>query len=197
MTKLSRALDILGRRIKEQGLHVTVLWAADHAVRIIAGAPIRSLSQISPAIHVGGQYRRRGWGRLRARGVTAVVNMRIEFDDEKAGIAPPRYLHIRVVDDDTPTIEQLHRGSAFIQDESRKGGSAYIHCGSGIGRAPTMAAAYLISTGLTAEQAWNLIRQTRPFIRPTAVQVEQIERFAARLGDEAKAHHALEKRKEE
>jgi hypothetical protein len=43
-----------------------------------------------------------------------------------------------------------------------------------------MAAAYLISTGLSPEGAWARIRETRPFIRPTQVQVEQIERFAAR-----------------
>jgi hypothetical protein len=47
-----------------------------------------------------------------------------------------------------------------------------------------MAAAYLISTGMTAEGAWALIRETRPFIRPTPVQVTQIERFAALFGNE-------------
>jgi protein-tyrosine phosphatase len=114
--------------------------------------------------------------------------MRIEFDDAEAGIALSNHLHLRVVDDDTPTIEQLRAGIAFIQDESRKDGSVYIHCGSGIGRAPTMAAAYLINSGLSAEQAWALIRETRPFIRPTPVQVEQIERFAALLeGNESQS----------
>jgi hypothetical protein len=190
MKKLRRALNILRRRMKEQGLQVTALWAADHAVRIVTGANIRGLSQITPQIHVGGQYRRRGWNRLKARGVTAVLNMRIEFDDDEAGIAPPRYLHIRVVDDDTPTIEQLQAGSAFIRDESQEGGSVFIHCGSGIGRAPTMAAAYLITTGLSPEQAWTRIRQKRPFIRPTAVQVEQIERFSAQQRSQTGADRA-------
>ena len=83
---------------------------------------------------------------MEARGITAVVNMRIEFDDSDAGIAPPRYLHLPVVDDHAPTLEQLQTGASFMADEIARGGGVYVHCGSGIGRAATMAAAYLIST---------------------------------------------------
>jgi predicted protein tyrosine phosphatase len=154
-------------------------WAADHAVRIITGAPLRRVSQITPRLHVGGQYRRRGWSRMEARGITAVVNMRVEFDDQEAGIAPPRYLHLSVIDDQAPTLEQLRTGCAFIAEEVAREGAVYAHCGSGIGRAATMAAAYFISTGRTEEDAWTLIRAARPFIRPTPPQLEQIEHFAA------------------
>ena len=41
MSKIVRGLEILQRRLAEQGFGVTVWWAADHAVRIITGAPIR------------------------------------------------------------------------------------------------------------------------------------------------------------
>jgi protein-tyrosine phosphatase len=54
-----------------------------------------------------------------------------------------------------------------------------VHCGSGVGRAPTMAAAYLVSTGLSADQAWALIRKTRPFIKPTQPQLAALEQFVA------------------
>jgi predicted protein tyrosine phosphatase len=176
--KLLRGLGILRQRLSEQGLRVTVWWAADHVVRIITGAPLRRVSQITPQLHVGGQYRRRGWSRMEARGITAVVNMRVEFDDQEAGIAPPRYLHLRVVDDQAPTLEQLYDGSAFIAKELARKGAVYVHCGSGIGRAATMAAAHLISTGRTEQESWALIRASRPFIRPTPPQIEQIRRFA-------------------
>jgi predicted protein tyrosine phosphatase len=175
--KLLRGLGILRQRFTEQGFEVTIWWAADHAVRIITGAPLRRVSQITPQLHVGGQYRGRGWSRMEARGITAVVNMRVEFDDQEAGIAPPRYLHLRVVDDHAPTLEQLAMGTAFMTDEIARKGAVYVHCGSGIGRAATMAAAYLISTGRTEQDAWALIRATRPFIRPTSPQLEQIQRF--------------------
>ena len=41
-----------------------------------------------------------------------------------------------------------------------------------------MAAAYFVSTGLSPEQAWDKIRETRPFIRPTDIQKTQLEAFA-------------------
>ena len=119
---------------------------------------------------------------MKARGITSVVNMRIEFDDQDAGIAPERYLHLRVVDDQAPTLEQLQAGCAFMADELAQGGVVYVHCGSGIGRAATMAAAYLISTGMTEPESWALIRAARPFIRPTPPQLEQIRRYAAEAG---------------
>jgi protein tyrosine phosphatase (PTP) superfamily phosphohydrolase (DUF442 family) len=178
LKKVAKGIRILWGRLTQQGLRVTVLWAADHGVRIITGAPIRNLSQITPQLHVGGQYRRRGWPRLAARGVTAVVNLRVEFDDNDAGIAPPRYLYLPTVDDNPPTLEQLHTGVAFIAEEIARGGGVYVHCGSGVGRAATMAAAYLVSTGLTPDQAWACIREVRPFVRPNPVQVAQVERFA-------------------
>jgi protein tyrosine phosphatase (PTP) superfamily phosphohydrolase (DUF442 family) len=174
-----KGLRILWLRLTRQGLRVTAWWAADHAVRILTGAPIRRLSEITPHLHVGGQYRRRGWPRLRARGITAVVDLRVEFDDNDAGIAPPHYLYLPVPDDHAPTLEQLQTGIKFIAGEIAQGGSVYVHCGSGIGRAATMAAAYLISTGMSADEAWATIRAVRPFVRPTPPQLEQIERIAA------------------
>jgi predicted protein tyrosine phosphatase len=178
LTKAVNGVRILWERITVQGLRVTALWAAEHAVRIVTGAPIRSASQITPQLHIGGQYRRRGWSRLVARGITAVVDVRLEFDDSDAGIAPSRYLYLSVEDDHAPTLEQLHAGTAFIAKEIARGGSVYVHCGSGVGRAPTMAAAYLVSTGMTPAQAWACIEEVRPFIRPKPVQIAQVERFA-------------------
>jgi protein tyrosine phosphatase (PTP) superfamily phosphohydrolase (DUF442 family) len=176
---LTRGLAILWRRFTEQGVRVTAMWAADHAVRILTGAPIRRVSQITPHLHVGGQYRARGWPRMAARGITAVINLRIEFDDEAAGIAPPQYLYLPTVDDHAPTLDQLRAGAEFVAEVVAQEGGVYIHCASGVGRAATMAVAYLISTGLSPDRAWMAIRQVRPFVRPTAVQFEQIEHFAA------------------
>ncbi len=160
---------------------MTALWAADHLVRIVTGAPIQSLSRITPNLHIGGQYRQRGWRRLSERGITAVVNMRIDFDDETAGIAPGRYLYLPTTDDRAPSLEHVRTGVSFIQEEVKRGGGVYVHCGAGVGRAPAMAAAYLVSTGLTTDEAWARIRKVRPFIRPKAVQIDRIREFADSL----------------
>jgi protein tyrosine phosphatase (PTP) superfamily phosphohydrolase (DUF442 family) len=176
--RLGKGLGILWYRLKQQGLRTTALWVADHAVRLVMGAPIRSVTQITPHLHVGGQYRRRGWPYLASRGISAVVNMRSEFDDQSAGIAPPRYLHLPTEDDHAPTLEQLKTGTAFVADEISRGGCVYIHCGAGVGRAATMAVAYLVSTGMSPDAAWARVRKVRPFIRPTEAQIRQLGRFA-------------------
>jgi predicted protein tyrosine phosphatase len=181
LNKARKALAILWDRLVGQGIRVTALWAADHLVRIVTGAPMQSVSQITPQLHVGGQYRQRGRRRLTLRGITAVVNMRIEFDDEEAGIAPERYLHLPTVDDTPPSLEHLREGADLIAEEIERGGGVYVHCGSGVGRAPTMAAAYLVSTGVTPEEAWARIRAVRPFVRPRPQQVAQLRRFAEGL----------------
>lgn len=118
---------------------------------------------------------------MRERGITAVVNLRTEFDDEAAGIAPERYLYLPTIDDCPPSVAQLQTGVVFIEEEIRRGGSVYVHCGAGVGRAPTMVAAYLVSTGLTTVEAWARIRQVRPFIRPKRAQIAQVRRFAESL----------------
>ncbi|MFW6082850.1 MAG: protein-tyrosine phosphatase family protein, partial [Chloroflexota bacterium] len=56
-------------------------------------------------------------------------------------------------------------------------GSVYVHCGSGVGRAPTLAAAYLVFTGLTPSEAWAKIRRTRPFILPRPRQIARVAEF--------------------
>jgi protein tyrosine phosphatase (PTP) superfamily phosphohydrolase (DUF442 family) len=177
VTKMIQGIGIIAYRLIEHGIGVTAWWALDHLVRRLTGAPIRRVSQVTPQLHVGGQYKRRGWPRLKARGVTAVVNMRVEFDDQQAGIAPENYVHLPTVDDDAPSLAHLQQGVEFIKRNIDAGGGVYIHCKSGVGRAATMAVAYLMDTGLTPDEAWATVRKARPFVRPTPVQVEQIERF--------------------
>lgn len=180
-----KALRLLVFRLREQGLRATGMWFLNLFSRVILDRPLRRLCEITPQIFVGGQFGVRGRRVLDAWGITAVVNMRSEFDDRAAGLAPQRYLHLPTDDDTAPTLEHLLQGVTFIREELAAGGKVYIHCASGVGRAPTMAAAYLVSTGLSIEEAWEVLRRARPFIRPTAVQRAQLRTFAAALSERA------------
>ncbi|MBI1281071.1 MAG: protein phosphatase [Anaerolineaceae bacterium] len=166
-TSLQYGLFLQGPRVVISGL-----W--DFVVRALTGAPMIRFSQVTPQIIVAGQYQSRGWAVLQKRGVTASINMRSEFDDEAAGIAPSRHLRLVVEDNTPPTLDQLRRGTEFIKSEIERGGKVYIHCAAGIGRAPTMAAAYLVDAGLSPAQAWKQIKRVRPFVRPTPGQEAQI-----------------------
>jgi hypothetical protein len=169
----------LWQTLRKQGPLLTALEGFEQSTRLLTGAPTRRFSQITPNLHVGGQHNSRGWGQLSGRGVTAVVSLRGEIDDREQGVAPPRYLYLPTVDNHAPTLEDLKVGVDFISGELQNGGGVYIHCWEGVGRAPTMAVAYLVSTGLTTKEAWEKVRQIRPFIRPVESQIDQIERFAA------------------
>lgn len=164
-------------RLVTQGIKATWLWMVNVFNRKLIDLPIRSQCQVTPQLFVGPQFKQRGWRQLQAWGITGVVNLRREFDDQSLGVQIPHYLHIPITDDDPPTMEDLQQGAAFITDEIGGGGKVYIHCGAGVGRAPTMAAAYLISQGDTPAQAIDRIRAVRSFIRPTRVQREQLQHY--------------------
>ncbi len=158
--------------------------AIDQSHRTLFGTPLDRFSRVLPNLLVGPQHTRAGLERLKAGGVTAILNMRAERDDRALGRATDRYLHLPVIDRMPPSLELLQHGVDFITEELANGGVVYVHCREGLGRAPTLAAAYLVSTGLSAEDAWKRIRCVRPFIRPTQQQIDQITRFEhQRLGD--------------
>jgi dual specificity MAP kinase phosphatase len=176
------AIHVL-HQLRKQGVWITLLEGWDQAQRRIKGAPTERFTRITPQLHVGGQYSRKGWAMLARRGITAAVSMRGEYDDRGEGFLPPRYLHLPTVDNHAPTLEQLHRGIQFINDELARCGQVYIHCWEGVGRGPTMLAAYFVSTGIKPSEAWAKIKAVRPFIRPTAPQIAQIDLLAAGYRD--------------
>jgi predicted protein tyrosine phosphatase len=168
---------IIVDRLRKQGVRTSLVWVYARGVPLITGVPIIKYSQITPQIYIGPQYRRRGKRKLMQCGITNSVNLRIEFDDRERGLDLESYCYLPVVDDAAPTLDQLQEGVDFISRAVNNGGKVYIHCAGGVGRAPTMAAAYFISTGMSLESAINLVRRNRPFIRLMPPQVAQLRRF--------------------
>lgn len=106
--------------------------------------------------------------------------MRSEFDDAAHGLALESYCHLPTLDDAAPSLEHLEQGVVFIHQAVSEGGKVYIHCSGGVGRGPTMAAAYFISQGHTLDEALALLRKSRPFINIMPVQMDQLRRFEAK-----------------
>ncbi len=168
----------LGGHIKTGPRAIALRWA-DVLHRRVIGSPIWALSAVSPNLLLGGQhYYRRGYQRMVDYGITAVVNMRERHSDVDAGIAGQRHLQLATVDNTPPSVDDLRRGVEFIGAEIKRGGKVYVHCAVGCGRAPTMTAAYLVSTGLKPEAALRRIRDVRPFINPTRSQKRVLAEFA-------------------
>jgi|GEM_PF-538525 len=177
---LRQIRHLLSQYVK-QGLRVTLLEAGEQLYRRFIGLPMARYSVLSEDVHVGGQYNERGWKILRdQRGIDAVVNMRAEFDESAHGFGPDaeHYCHLPTPDGYPPTLENVQKGVAFIRDQVAKGNRVYVHCWEGVGRAPTVVAAYLVSTGLTPAEAWGKLKALRPFIRPSAAQLYIVDAFA-------------------
>lgn len=178
MKALRKGLRIVVVRIKTQGVPTTALWAYARGIPYITGIPMLSYSRITPSLFVGCQYRRIGkWWMVRA-GITHIVNMRSEFDDaahdltlDGSTYSQDTYCHLPTPDDDAPSLAHIAKGVEFIHSAVSGGGKVYIHCSAGVGRAPTMAVAYLMSCGYDLCEAIGMVRKARAFVNMTQPQM--------------------------
>ncbi len=170
----------LPKKLRRLGLSGTWDWLMRHTRRIFLGAPNLARARITPQLYVGDQFNARGWRTLHEdEGITAVVNMREESDDRRLGVDIPHYCWLPTTDRHAPSMDHLREGVRFITDRIEQDEKVYVHCRSGEGRAPTMAAAYLISQGMPVEEAVEKIRSVRSFIDPTPPQMARLREFAA------------------
>jgi protein-tyrosine phosphatase len=113
------------------------------------------------------------WPDLAAKlGVTAVVNLRAEYQDVFSAPAPLAYLWLPIADHTQPTMHQLLYGARFIHTASQAQQRTLIHCKMGIGRSTTFAAAYLIWQGQELDAAIHQVETThgyRPVINRLAL----------------------------
>jgi protein-tyrosine phosphatase len=173
--QLRRLID----QLRSQSPRMVLLAAYDKLHRFLTGEPVWRFSWITPNILLGAQPARELWPKLSRLGVTAVVNMRKEFDYQKEiGDVPVDYLYLPTEDNTPPTLEHLKRGASFVKLHVDRGGKVYIHCWEGLGRGPTMVATHFVAMGDTPDEAWARIRKVRPFIRPTQTQQERLVEYA-------------------
>ena len=163
-----------GGRLREDGAANAWQWLYGHGVPTVLGLPVIKYHRISDRIYVGPQHGKLGKLRLAGAGVTASINLRTGYNDVERGLGFGDYCQIPTQDGTPPTIAQLREGIEFIRRATENGGCVYIHCQTGLGRAPTMAAAYLISEGWSLNEACRIIHAVRPF---TDIRPEQMQRL--------------------
>jgi protein-tyrosine phosphatase len=136
-------------------------------------------SDITPQIAVGGAFRRRQIKNLRQRGVTAVVDCRLEASDDPLALqsAGIDFLHLPTLDRHGFTYAQLHEGVDWVLDHLDNGGRAFLHCEHGVGRGPLMACAVLVAQGHSAPEALRLVRTGRWQALPNDRQLDALLNF--------------------
>lgn len=154
---------------------LVVLWITrlkERTRNVLTGNPDFATSHLTPNLYVGGQYKQSAYKQFKKWNVTGIVNMRQSTPKP----APDGFtiLHLKTPDWTPPTIEDLQNGVDFMNQQKQNGGGNYVHCRQGEGRGPTMAAAYLISEGLTTEEALTAIQKSRPSAHPNRAQVKRL-----------------------
>ncbi|HEY8504425.1 MAG TPA: dual specificity protein phosphatase family protein, partial [Gemmataceae bacterium] len=93
-------------------------------------------------------------------------------------------VHVPVPDMEAPTPEQLARCVSAIRKANEAGMGVAVHCTAGLGRTGSILAAYLVSKGLSAEEAMTQVRELRPGSIETEAQEEAIQAYARKRESE-------------
>jgi len=143
--------------------------------KTISGRPNYDLSRVAPGLYVGGSYRKSAYKLFKKWGVTTIVNMRTTTP--KPAETGFTILNLKTKDWHAPTIANLKEGVECIKKVKAKGEGVYIHCRQGEGRAPTMAAAYLIAEGYELQDALEHLKKSRPMSHPNTKQITQLNKW--------------------
>ncbi len=121
-------------------------------------------------------------------GITTVISLLDEteqlptYSNEIFRTGKLRHRHsIPVRDYSPPSIGQL---TEFIELVLESSGAVLVHCQGGSGRTGTFGAAWLISKGLSAEEAIKAVREKNPNAVETAAQEECLWIFSDTYGEE-------------
>ena len=133
----------------------------------------------------GGIWNAENMAKVKAAGITHIIDMQIEFDDTELGEAHGIEVLWNPTDDDfeAKPAALFRRGVEFATAAFEKADAKlFIHCAAGVHRAPMMALAVLGSMGWSVEEAMHLIEDLRPVADFAAVYVQSVREF---LGSEA------------
>jgi protein tyrosine phosphatase (PTP) superfamily phosphohydrolase (DUF442 family) len=122
-----------------------------------------NLSRITDQLVVGGSVPPRAYPRLKAMGVTAVIDLREEAKDDEAALNKLgiELLYLPATDRYAASQDQLRHGVEWAMERIKRGGQVYAHCKHGVGRGPLMGLAILVAQGQTASAALKLLRSKR------------------------------------
>ena len=147
-------------------------------------------SLITPTLYLGTTPEPEDYPRLRALGITYVINMRFEQRPHADPHPEPIYtLHFRTFDHPLFPIPMhvLEKGVRAALAEIERGGKVFVHCYGGRHRSVAMAASILIGQGYTAEAAMKLLKEKHDKADPGIWYIKKrILKFAQRWGERAK-----------
>lgn len=146
--------------------------------------PPKELDWVTPELAIGSDLRDVGF--LKAQGIGAIIGLQAERSDDesKLGSGGIEYLYVPIKDGHAPELSQIQTMVEWINSQHEVKRKVYMHCAAGVGRAPTMAMAYLVSTGLTADQAYTEIKGKHHDTDPGPKQIEAVREYEVLISEE-------------
>ncbi len=137
-------------------------------------------SWIATDMAVGGRIRPTDIPLLARAGITRVVDVRSEHQDDVAALRRGgiELLYLPTPDTYPLSLEDLARGAEWINAQRAAGQKVLIHCEHGVGRSVLLTAAALVKEGLSPYAAFSLIAEHRWQAAPNRRQVNQLIVFA-------------------
>jgi protein tyrosine phosphatase (PTP) superfamily phosphohydrolase (DUF442 family) len=138
-----------------------------------------NLSRITDQLVVGGGIPTWAYPRLKAMGITAVIDLREEAKDDEAALANLgiELLYLPATDRYAASQDQMRRGVEWALERIERGGQVYAHCKHGVGRGPLMGLAILVAKGETSSSALRLLRSKRWQAAPNDRQLAALLEF--------------------
>jgi protein-tyrosine phosphatase len=132
-----------------------------------------SASQVWQRLWVGGLADAEELAEGNPHHISTVVSLcEIPVEAKRRGI---NYLHVPIEDEEPVPVGQFNAVMNAIA-KSIRNGNLLLHCGVGVSRAPSFAAAYMDACGYKGiDAALKEIRKVRPFIHPSTVVVNSLK----------------------
>lgn len=147
-----------------------------------AHTDIPRLNVVAPNLIRGGQPTEAGFARLKSLGVTMVVNLRFEDDDEeplvrRLGMTP---VWLPIPDTCAPTRAQVDKLHELLARPDEK---IYVHCSAGIFRTGTMVGSWRLKKGMGWDQTLAEMKAIGfdPEWLAADTEVEFLRKYAATL----------------
>ena len=140
------------------------------------------MDKVSDNLFIGRRVSHRERALIKDNGIVNVLDLTTEFPEVSFLRRSENYLCIPILDTKAPKYHELKTGVDWLC-RAVSSGPTYVHCAFGHGRSATFVIAYMMKkdSSLEVDQAVSALKQIRPSIGLTPIQIDILKKYRAEL----------------